>query len=259
MKSSLLPNNQTHQVFDPSAALGQARDQYRIASQAHTQARGLWHKRIIQLQYAIAGLIFLRWFWSYSLVGAIFIAILTWLVLGLLHLFVGFLVRADKKRYVSAKNVLSSARQYEVETYLKNLNKGRYQWIRRGGDYLGLLPDAGLLYYFGSMSKDKHSVFDPPRTILEVRVTAEQHVNETTTNTTNHNRRVVVMPSKHLGMAGKGKSTTTTTTQKNITTTYTLEIQLQLAKGQQPSWITLPFGFDGKDAENWKVLVSQLR
>jgi len=259
MNSTPLANNATHLVVQSSSALAQARSEYMAASQAHKQAVALWHKRIIYAQCLVAGLLFIRWLWGHSLLGAAFMSLLVLCVLTVFHVFVGLLTRADKKRLVAAQSHLAKVRKNEVESYLTGLNQGRYQWIQRGGDYLALLADAGLLYYFGSVSKDQHVLLEPQRTVLQVSVAAEQHVSERTITKTTHGRRPIFMPSQHIGILGKGTSKTETTTQTSVTTTYTLDIQIQLASGQQPVWITLPFGLDGKGADNWKTLVSQLK
>ncbi|SNR68325.1 hypothetical protein SAMN05192560_0459 [Methylobacillus rhizosphaerae] len=259
MDTTLLPDNATHVIVSPSPTLSQVRNRHKEASQAHSQAVALWHKRIFIAQCIIAGALFFKWIWSHSLLGSAFMAILMLIPLSVLHLLVGLFTHNEKKQQTEASTALANTRKDEVEEYLASMGKGRYQWIQRNGEYLAILPDAALLYYFGSLSKDQHVVLDPSRTVLETRVTAEQHVSHNTTSSTVHDRRTVLMASKNIGMVGKGKSTTQTTTHTTITHTYTLEVQVQLAKGQQPFWISLPFGQDDKNAENWKVLINQMR
>jgi hypothetical protein len=260
MAATPLPNNEVCLLVAPSSTLSQARSVQATASQAHVRAKELWGKRIMFAQNTIAGVLFIKWLWPHSLVAAAIMAALTWIALCFLHVFNGLLfTRGEKKRRVDAERKLVDARQNEVKRYLADMKRGRYQWIRRGGDYLAVLPDAGLLYYFGSISKDQHVLLDPHRAVLDVRVATECHISSSTTSTTTQGRRMVLMPNGYVGMIGKGKSTTSTATHTSITTTYALEIQIQLELGEQPFWIVLPFGFDGKDADNWKVLVTQLR
>ena len=246
-------------VVEPSSTLLQLRNEYVAACQAHNQAVGLWHQRITLMQCIVAGALFFKWSWSHSLLGAAFMAVLVLLALTVLHLFAGLLTHGTKKRQAETKKTFESTRKNEVEKYLSSLKKGRYQWIQRDGNYLAILPDAGLLYYFGSVSKDQHVLLDAHRTVLDVQVASKQQVSQSTSSTTTHGRRLVLMPSRHIGMLGKGKSTTETTTHTSVTAAYALEIQIQLTSAQQPFWITFPFGPDGKAAGNWKELVSQLR
>lgn len=254
-----MPNGVASVIAAPTALVLDAERENAEASNDHARATAYWRKLSFCIQAGVALILFVTWLGHHSIVAAGIMALLVFLLLTLLQLGTGLFTMQSKGRLKAAQSRLADARQKEVEHNLSSLKRGRYQWIRRNGDYLAAFTDAGLLYHFGSASGDRHWMLDASRAVKEVRVSTRTQTRMTTTSTTKHGRRLVVAPTDGFAVVGKGRSTTTSTTDTAVTTDYVLEIQIQTEAGATPSWIVVSFGSDGREAENWRLLVSQLR
>ena len=145
----------------------------------------------------------------------------------------------------------------EVKRAVSVMNRGRYQWVGRGSDFIGVFPDTGFVYYFGPTTRWRHMLLAGRQTVRQVRVTATTQVSQTSTSTTQHGRRFAVAPSPNVAMLSKGKSTTTHQTSTTSHTTHVLEIQYQTEAGTAPAWLSVNFGADGRLAEDWRLLIAQ--
>jgi hypothetical protein len=254
-----MPNGVASVIIDPTALVLDAKRDEAAAAHEYARAKARWRKLMFGIQAGVALLLFLKWLGHHSPIAAGIMAVLVFLLLTVLQLFAGLFTMPLKGKLKTARSRLAEVRQKEVEHNLSTLKRGRYQWIRRHGDYLAAFTDAGLLYHFGSASGDRHWMLDASRAVKEVRVSTRTHTQVTTTSTTKHGRRLVLAPTDHVAVVGKGRSTTTSTTDTKTTTDHVLEIQVQPEAGASPSWISVSFGADGQGAENWRLLVSQLR
>ena len=253
-----IPGGAASLLVDPTATFATARRTEAAAIGEFERAKGRWRKRLFAAQCLITLLLFLKWTGAHSLVAAAMMAGLAFVPLCLLPAMAGLFARDARQRMTAAVKQSAAERQAEVERTLAGMRCGRYQWIRRGGEYLAVFPESGFLYHFGSASGDRHLLLDAARAVQQVRVSTETRVEQTTTGTTTHGRRLVVAATPQVGMIGKGRSTTKTTTATRVTSGHTLEIQFQTAPGAPPGWIALPFGADNREAENWRLLVAQL-
>lgn len=254
-----MPNGVASVVIDPTARVLEAKRDEAAAAHEHARATARWRKLLFCIQAGLALTLFLKWLGHHSLVAAGIMAFLVFLLLTVLQLCAGLFTMSLKGKLDATRSRLADARHKEVEHNLSSLKRGRYQWIRRHGDYLAAFTDAGLLYHFGSASGDRHWMLDASRAVKEVRVSTRTHTQVTTTSTTKHGRRLVLAPTDRVAVVGKGRSTTTSTTDTTTTTDHVLEIQVQPEAGANPSWISVSFGSDGQGAENWRLLVNQLR
>ena len=253
-----IPNGASSLLVDPSEDFAAARRRGEAAAAERASRKHVWRKALFLLQCAIVLVLFLRWTAQHSILASAIMALIVFVPLSVLPLLAGAFSHFAGQRAAAAQAQLAAARQAEVERNLAGMHCGSYTWIRRGGEYLAVFPQTGYLYHFGTASGDRHLLLDGRRAVQQVRVSTSTRVEQTTTGSTTHGRRLVVSPSPQLGMLGKGRSKTVTTTETNVMTGHSLEIQFQLASGTQPAWIVLPFGADGHEAENWRLLVSQL-
>ena len=145
----------------------------------------------------------------------------------------------------------------EVKRSLLLMNRGRYQWVGRGNDFVGVFPDTGFVYYFGPATRWRHLLLAGQHTVRQVRVNATTQVSQTSTSTTEHGRRFAVAPARNVAILSKGKSTTTHQTSTVTHTSYLLEIQYQTGPGAQPAWLSVNFGTDGRVAEDWRLMIAQ--
>lgn len=145
----------------------------------------------------------------------------------------------------------------EVKRSLSLMNRGRYQWVGRGTDFVGVFPDTGFVYYFGPATRWRHLVLAGRQTVRQVRINATTQVSQTSTSTTLHGRRFAVAPSQNIAMLSKGKSTTTHQTSTTTHTSHVLEIQYQTETGTTPAWLSVNFGTDGRLAEDWRLMIAQ--
>ena len=254
-----MPNGAASVVADPSPPVQDAQRAVGAAESAFADGRRRWARILFYMQAAIAILLYLTWVGRHSIVAAAIMAFIVFVLLTGLQLLAGLFTASEKRRLVDARATLATARQQEVEHNLASLQRGPYHWVRRGADYLAVFTDAGFLYYLGAASGDRHWMLDARRAVKEVRVTNRTHTQTTSTSTTKHGRRLVFAATDRVAMVGRGRSTTSTTINTATTTQHILEIQVQSGPGAQPSWIALPFGSDGREAENWRLLVEQLR
>lgn len=254
-----MPNGVASLLVEPTSSVIDARRDEQASARQLAAARAGWSKRLFVAQCVIAAALFVKWLGHHTVVSASIMAVLVFVPLTALQLLTGLFTIKAKRKVTGARSKLAAARQGEVEYNLASLSRGPYRWVRQGGEYLAVFTDAGLLYHFGSASGDRHWMLDANRTVREVQVAVRTTTSQTATSTTEHGRRVGYVATNHVAVLGKGKSTTSTRVETTVTTSHVLEIQVQPEAGAQPIWIALPFGADGRGAEDWKLLVSQLR
>jgi len=145
----------------------------------------------------------------------------------------------------------------EVKRSVSLMNRGRYQWVRRDYDFIGVFPDTGFVYYFGPTTRWQHPVMAGRQTVRQVRVNTTTRVSQTSTSTTEHGRRYAVAPTRNVAVLSKGKSTTTHQTSTTTHTSHVLEIQYQAGAGAAPAWLSVDFAADGRLAEDWRLMIAQ--
>jgi hypothetical protein len=145
----------------------------------------------------------------------------------------------------------------EVKRSVSLMNRGRYQWVGRGSDFIGVFPDTSFVYYFGPATRWRHMLLAGRQTVRQVRVNATTQASQTSTSTTRHGRRFAVAPSPNIAVLSKGKSTTTHQISTTSHTTHVLEIQYQKETGTAPAWLSVNFGTDGRLAEDWRLMIAQ--
>lgn len=253
-----IPNGASSLLVEPSEDFAAIRRQSTAALAERADLKHWWRRGLFGLQCAIVLALFVRWTADHSILASAIMALVVFVPLSVLPMLAGAFAHFGGRRKAVAQAQWAAERQAEVERNLAGMHCGAYTWIRRGGEYLAVFPQTGYLYHFGTASGDRHLLLDARRAVQQVRVSTSTRVEQTTTGSTTHGRRLVVAPSPQLGMLGKGRSKTVTTTETNVMTGHSLEIQFQRAPGAQPAWIVVPFGADGREAENWRLLVSQL-
>ncbi|RYE91997.1 MAG: hypothetical protein EOO77_47390, partial [Oxalobacteraceae bacterium] len=72
----------------------------------------------------------------------------------------------------------------EVKRSVSLMNRGRYQWVGRGSDFIGVFPDTGFVYYFGPATRWRHLLMGGRQTVRQVRVNTTTQVSQTSTSTT---------------------------------------------------------------------------
>lgn len=145
----------------------------------------------------------------------------------------------------------------EVKRFVSLVTRGRYQWVGRDHNFLGVFPDTGFVYYFGPTTRWRHLLMAGRQTVRQVRVDATTKVSQTSTSTTKHGRRYALAPTRNVAMLSKGKSTTTHQTSTTTHTNHVLEIQYQARPGTAPAWLSVDFGEDGRLAEDWRLMIAQ--
>ena len=145
----------------------------------------------------------------------------------------------------------------EVKRFVLLMNRGRYQWVRRDYDFVGVFPDTGFVYYFGPTTRWQHLMMAGRQTVRQVRVNATTKTSQTSTSTTEHGRRYAVVPTRNVAVLSKSKSTTTHQTSTTTHTNHVLEIQYQAGQGTAPVWLSVNFGEEGRLAEDWRLMIAQ--
>lgn len=246
------------EVFDMDARVADAQRVLQ-AREADIKAKELvFHKRLLIVQTAIAGYLLIKWsisnggiFWS--TIGAAIV----WCVLGLTHLFIPMFTKPQSRALEAAQQELQKATQSAIETFMETAGLGPYRWVRRQWRVLGIFADTGRLYYYGQASGYRHLVLDIGQAIQQMAVTNQSTVREHTVSGTTHGRRNVYGVSGNFAVIGGGSSTTRSTTTSSVSNAYTLEIQYLMGPTQEPRWLTLPFGEDRQEAENWRLMISR--
>jgi hypothetical protein len=227
--------------------------------EAAAKARdAVWHKRLLIVQTAIAGYLLVKWsisnggiFWS--TIGAAIV----WCVLGLMHLFVPLFTRTESRAVEAAQGELATVTQSSIEAFMDSSALGPYRWVRRQWRVLGVFSDTGRLYYYGPASGYQHLLLDIGQAIQQMTVTNQSTVREHTVSDTSHGARAVYGVTGRLSVIGGGSSKTHSTTTSSVSNAYTLEIQYLMGPTQEPRWLTLPFGEDRQEAENWRLMISR--
>jgi len=145
----------------------------------------------------------------------------------------------------------------EVQRFAALMNRGRYQWVRRDHNFVGVFPDTGFVYYFGPTTRWQHLLMAGHQTVRQVRVNITTKISQTSTSTTEHGRRYALAPTRNVAVLSKGKSTTTHQTSTTTHTSHVLEIQYQAGAGTAPAWLSVNFGEDGRLAEDWRLMIAQ--
>ena len=246
------------EVFDMDSRVADAQ---RVVQgrEDYVKARAMvFHKRLLIVQTAIAGYLLIKWsisnggiFWS--TIGAVIV----WCLLGLTHLFIPLFTKPQARALEEAQQEHQTVTQAAIETFMQTAGLGPYRWVRRQRRVLGVFSETGRLYYYGQASGHRHLVLDIGQAIQQMAVTNQSTVREQTVSGTTHGRRNVYSLTDNIAVIGRGSSTTSSTTTSSVTNAYTLEIQYLMGPTQEPRWLTLPFGEDRQEAENWRLMISR--
>jgi hypothetical protein len=220
--------------------------------------RALWRKRVLIGQAVVTAYFFVRWsisnggiFWA--MIGAAIV----WCLLLAAHLIVPLMIGTESSAAETARRDLATVTQHSIEQFLASSALGPYRWIRRQDRVLGVFSEAGCLYYFGKSSGYQHLLLRISHAIQQVTVTNRSTVQESSVSTTTHGRRNVYGVTNNFSVIGGGKSETSTTTTSTVHHAYTLEVQFLMNANDQPYWLTLPFGADRQEAENWRLMIAR--
>ncbi|MEK9213217.1 hypothetical protein SM191_18595 [Sphingomonas sp. 2378] len=249
-----LPDNQLFLLVDPADAFTAAHARLTSASEAAIAKANQRDKRMVTIPAGVALVVLLYCvLHGYLISGVILAGLVGWGAF-----WVAIMVGAAIREPARSVGQLAAAGAEEVKLALSGANRGRYQWIGRGTDFVGVFPDAGLAYYFGPATRWRHLILAGRQTIRQVRVNATTQVSQTSTSTTRHSRRFAVAPTRNVAVLSKGKSTTTHATLTSTHTSHVLEIQYQTAPGTSPAWLSVNFAEDGRLAEDWRLMISQI-